>query len=54
MPFMAGGSCFHIMKSVRPNGFEQPVIATVLYEILKALAYLHAQGHIHRDVKVSH
>ncbi|KAG8640152.1 hypothetical protein MANES_13G029700v8 [Manihot esculenta] len=51
MPFMAGGSCFHIMKSVRPNGFEQPVIATVLCEILKALAYLHAQGHIHRDVK---
>ncbi|XP_065873562.1 uncharacterized protein [Euphorbia lathyris] len=51
MPFMAGGSCFHIMKSVCPKGFEQPIIATILYEILKALAYLHAQGHIHRDVK---
>ncbi|WCJ38443.1 Protein kinase superfamily protein [Euphorbia peplus] len=51
MPYMAGGSCFHIMKSVCPKGFEQPIIATILCEILKALAYLHAQGHIHRDVK---
>uniref|UniRef100_A0A7N0U129 Protein kinase domain-containing protein n=1 Tax=Kalanchoe fedtschenkoi TaxID=63787 RepID=A0A7N0U129_KALFE len=51
MPYMAGGSCLHIMKSSYPDGFEQPVIATLLYEVLKALAYLHSQGHIHRDVK---
>ncbi|KAH1132189.1 hypothetical protein GLYMA_05G006700v4 [Glycine max] len=51
MPYMAGGSCLHIMKSNYPEGFEEPVIATLLHEVLKALVYLHAHGHIHRDVK---
>ncbi|KAI3866060.1 hypothetical protein MKX03_025895 [Papaver bracteatum] len=51
MPYMAGGSCLGIMKSTFPEGFEEPVIAAVLREVLKALIYLHFQGHIHRDVK---
>ncbi|GLU11281.1 hypothetical protein SLE2022_280380 [Rubroshorea leprosula] len=51
MPYMAGGSCLHIMKSAHQDGFDEPVIATLLREVLKALVYLHAQGHIHRDVK---
>ncbi|KAK8943744.1 CBL-interacting serine/threonine-protein kinase 21 [Platanthera guangdongensis] len=51
MPYMAGGSCLHIMKSAFPNGFEELIIATVLKEVLKGLEYLHHRGHIHRDVK---
>ncbi|KAL5710793.1 non-specific serine/threonine protein kinase [Ranunculus cassubicifolius] len=51
MPYMAGGSCLHIMKSTHPEGFDEPIIATLLYEVLKALAYLHGHGYIHRDVK---
>ncbi|KAL5540608.1 hypothetical protein UlMin_043183 [Ulmus minor] len=51
MPYMAGGSCLHIMKTSFPEGFEETVIATLLREVLKALVYLHTQGHIHRDVK---
>lgn len=51
MPYMAGGSCLHIMKSAYPDGLEEPVIATLLREVLKALVYLHSHGHIHRDVK---
>ncbi|KAK1410113.1 hypothetical protein QVD17_36646 [Tagetes erecta] len=51
MPYMSGGSCLHIMKSCFPDGFEEPVIATFLHEVLKALVYLHEHGHIHRDVK---
>ncbi|CAA2973547.1 serine threonine- kinase BLUS1 [Olea europaea subsp. europaea] len=51
MPYMAGGSCLHIMKSSFSDGFEEPVIATLLREVLKALVYLHFHGHIHRDVK---
>ncbi|KAM0932922.1 putative protein kinase STE-STE20-Fray family [Dioscorea sansibarensis] len=51
MPYMAGGSCLHIIKSDFPEGFEEPVIATLLREVLKALVYLHGHGHIHRDVK---
>lgn len=52
MPYMAGGSALHIMKYAYPEGFEEPVITTLLHEVLKALVYLHAQGHIHRDIKV--
>ncbi|XP_057791488.1 uncharacterized protein LOC131008575 isoform X2 [Salvia miltiorrhiza] len=51
MPYMAGGSCLHILKAVHPDGFEEVVIATVLREVLKGLDYLHQHGHIHRDVK---
>ncbi|XP_023534072.1 serine/threonine-protein kinase fray2-like isoform X1 [Cucurbita pepo subsp. pepo] len=51
MPYMSGGSCLHIMKSAFSEGFDEPVIATLLREVLKALVYLHAHGHIHRDVK---
>ncbi|CAK9196153.1 unnamed protein product [Sphagnum troendelagicum] len=51
MPYLAGGSCLHIMKAAFPDGFDEPVIATVLKETLKAIEYLHRQGHIHRDVK---
>ncbi|XP_030546880.2 serine/threonine-protein kinase OSR1 isoform X3 [Rhodamnia argentea] len=51
MPYMAGGSCLHILKAAHPDGFEEVVIATVLREVLKGLEYLHQHGHIHRDVK---
>ena len=53
MPYMAGGSCYHLMKSSYPKGFEdENFIAFVLRETLKGLEYLHQNGHIHRDVKV--
>ncbi|KAI0488300.1 hypothetical protein KFK09_028128 [Dendrobium nobile] len=51
MPFMAQGSCLHLMKTAYPDGFEEPVIGSILKETLKALEYLHNHGHIHRDVK---
>ncbi|CAN6485044.1 unnamed protein product [Victoria cruziana] len=51
MPFMAEGSCLHLMKIAYPDGFEEPVICSILRETLKALEYLHRHGHIHRDVK---
>ncbi|XP_056692824.1 uncharacterized protein [Spinacia oleracea] len=51
MPYMAGGSCLHILKASHPEGFEEMVIATILREVLKGLEYLHNHGHIHRDVK---
>ncbi|KAL5541399.1 hypothetical protein UlMin_043443, partial [Ulmus minor] len=51
MPFMAGGSCLHILKAAYPDGFGEAVIATILRETLKGLEYLHHHGHIHRDIK---
>ncbi|KAK1435704.1 hypothetical protein QVD17_01470 [Tagetes erecta] len=51
MPFMAGGSCLHMLKASYPEGFEEVIIATILREVLKGLEYLHHHGHIHRDVK---
>uniref|UniRef100_A0A0D9XLL5 Protein kinase domain-containing protein n=1 Tax=Leersia perrieri TaxID=77586 RepID=A0A0D9XLL5_9ORYZ len=51
MPFMTEGSCLHLMKIAYPDGFEEPVIGSILKETLKALEYLHRQGQIHRDVK---
>ncbi|KAL9669006.1 hypothetical protein QQ045_006547 [Rhodiola kirilowii] len=51
MPFMAEGSCLHLMKIAHPDGIDEPAIASILKEVLKALVYLHEHGHIHRDVK---
>ncbi|CAN4126379.1 unnamed protein product [Withania somnifera] len=51
MPFMSSGSLQSIIYSAFPDGLSEPCIAIVLKETLNALAYLHNQGHLHRDIK---
>ncbi|KAF8056256.1 fray2 [Scenedesmus sp. PABB004] len=51
MPYMQGGSVAHIMRYAHPDGLSEPVIATIMREVLRALAYVHAHGGIHRDIK---
>ncbi|KAL6953969.1 non-specific serine,threonine protein kinase [Sarracenia purpurea var. burkii] len=51
MPFMSAGSLQSIMSSSFPDGLAEPCIAVILRETLNALAYLHDQGHLHRDIK---
>ncbi|XP_007537392.1 serine/threonine-protein kinase PAK 6 isoform X2 [Erinaceus europaeus] len=48
MEFLQGGALTDIVSQVRLN---EEQIATVCEAVLQALAYLHAQGVIHRDIK---
>jgi serine/threonine-protein kinase OSR1/STK39 len=51
MPYVHGGSVLNIMRYQFPEGLEEPVIATIMKDVLRALDYLHRHGVIHRDVK---
>ncbi|XP_044521068.1 serine/threonine-protein kinase PAK 6 isoform X2 [Gracilinanus agilis] len=48
MEFLQGGALTDIVSQVRLN---EEQIATVSESVLQALAYLHSQGVIHRDIK---
>jgi len=51
MPYVNGGSVLNIMRYKFTDGLEEPVIATIMKEVLRALEYLHRNGVIHRDIK---
>ena len=58
MPHMDRGSCYHVLRALRKagklpegHGLPEEVVATIVREILQGLAYIHAQGQIHRDIK---
>ena len=42
------GSSLDIMRTISPRGLDETVIASILRETLKALAYFHHNGQIHR------
>jgi p21-activated kinase 1 len=48
MEYMEGGSLTDI---VTHNYLTEAEIAAICFEVLKALAYLHSKGVIHRDIK---
>lgn len=51
MPLMSAGSMQSILSSSFPGGLPEPAVAYVLRDVLRALSYLHEQGHVHRDIK---
>jgi serine/threonine-protein kinase OSR1/STK39 len=51
MPYVHGGSILNIMRFRFQDGLEEPAIATIMKEVLKACEYLHRNGIIHRDIK---
>lgn len=52
-PFLAVGSCLDLLRisEHRSGIMNEAVIATILLQALQGLAYLHQNGHIHRDIK---
>eukprot|EP00242_Pyramimonas_sp_CCMP2087_P017323 CAMPEP_0198198952 /NCGR_PEP_ID=MMETSP1445-20131203/2304_1 /TAXON_ID=36898 /ORGANISM="Pyramimonas sp., Strain CCMP2087" /LENGTH=383 /DNA_ID=CAMNT_0043868641 /DNA_START=459 /DNA_END=1610 /DNA_ORIENTATION=- len=51
MPFVAGGSCLHLLKWKFHQGFEEAVVASILKGVLSAVEYCHRNQLIHRDLK---
>ena len=52
MEYLSGGSVYDIMRYAFKEGFrDEMVIATILKSITEALAYIHQNGQIHRDIK---
>ena len=52
MPLMDCGSIGNILRFMFREGLQDEVLlASILQEVLQALAYFHEQGQIHRDIK---
>jgi serine/threonine-protein kinase OSR1/STK39 len=48
------GSCLDVMRWCKPNGFDnERVIATILYQVLLGIKYLHVNRKMHRDIKAA-
>ncbi|KAJ3033421.1 hypothetical protein HK097_004853, partial [Rhizophlyctis rosea] len=47
---MRAGTCRKIMNDYFPDGFAEPVVATILVQVLRAIIYMHENHMIHKYV----
>ncbi len=49
---LRAGSCLDIMRYAYKDGFkDEALLATILYNALVGIQYLHEQSRLHRDIK---
>ncbi|KAJ3041661.1 hypothetical protein HDV00_008938 [Rhizophlyctis rosea] len=48
---MRAGTCRKVMNDYFPDGFSEPVVATILKEVLRAVIYMHENHMIHNDIR---
>jgi hypothetical protein len=51
MPFIEGESLKHALHGERPLRFTPREVVRILHDVVDALAYAHARGVVHRDIK---
>ena len=58
--YVPGGSLYEVMKACiedrkhgRPERLTRDNIRTFIEQILRGLSYIHSNGYVHRDIKVS-
>lgn len=51
LEYMEYGALSSIIKPNRFGVFQEPLVAVYITQVLQGLAYLHAQGVVHRDIK---
>lgn len=52
MPYIEGGSLKNIINTLAPTGIkDEPMIASILKQIVEGMQYFHSKGLIHRDIK---
>jgi len=54
MEYLSGGSMADLIKLNHPTGIhDEALLATILYDTLKGIEYLHNTGRMHRGIKAS-
>lgn len=54
MPLLGGGSCAAVLRThpeFTKGIKDEPLLATILKDVLEGLQYFHSEGRIHRDIK---
>jgi len=53
MPLLAGGDVKSLMDCSFPEGMDEPLVQYILCGVLRAIAYFHENGQIHRNIKAA-